>query len=71
MTLPHHYATHRNQRSRGKTKFFRSKQRGDHYIAAGLQFAVSLHANTAAQVVQQQHLLRLRPNPTPMEYPRA
>jgi hypothetical protein len=60
MALAHHDAAHRNQRGSSKTEFFGAKQRGDHDIAAGLQFAVSLHADTAPQIVQQKHLLCLR-----------
>ncbi len=33
-------------------------KRGDHDIAAGLQFAIHLHADAAAQIVHDQHLLR-------------
>ena len=33
------------------------KQGGDDHVAPGLQLAVRLHADAAAQVVQQQHLL--------------
>ena len=33
---------------------------GDHHVASGLQLAVGLHPDAAAQIVQQQHLLRLR-----------
>ena len=58
MALAHHDAAHRDQRSRGETEFFGAQQRGDHNIAAGLQFAVGLHADAAAQIVQQENLLR-------------
>ncbi len=59
MAFAHHDAAHGDQRRGGETEFFRAQQRRDHYIAAGLQFAVGLHADAAAQIVHQQHLLRL------------
>ena len=34
------------------------EQRGDGDVAAGLQLAVGLHADAAAQIVHHQHLLR-------------
>ena len=58
VALAHHDAAHGDEGHGGKAEFFRAKQRGDHHVAAGLQLAVSLHANAAAQIVQQQHLLR-------------
>src|SRR5581483_2091697 len=57
MTLPHHDATHCDERSSRKTKFLGSKQCSDHYIAPSLQLAICLHADAAAQVIQQQDLL--------------
>src|SRR5579864_1332468 len=59
MTLAHHDATHRNQRGGGKTKFLGAQERGDDHIAAGLQLAIGLYADTAAQIVEQENLLRL------------
>src|SRR5450631_100466 len=60
MALAHHDTAHRNQRRSGETEFFGAEQRGYHDIASGLELAVSLHADSTAQVVQQKHLLRLR-----------
>ena len=57
VALAHHDAAHGDERRGGKAEFFRAKQRGDHDVAAGLQLAVGLHADAAAQIVQQQHLL--------------
>ena len=71
MALAHHDAAHRNQRRGGETEFFSAEQRGDHYIAAGLQLAVGLHADSAAQIVQQEHLLRLCQTRAPTECRRA
>ena len=59
VALAHHDAAHRDQRRGGKAELFRAEQRGDHHVAAGLQLAVGLHADAAAQIVEQQHLLRL------------
>ena len=58
MALAHHDAAHRDERRRGKAEFFGAEQRSDDDVAAGLQFAVGLHADAAAQIVQQQNLLR-------------
>src|ERR1700675_394049 len=60
MALAHHDAAHRNQRGGGKTEFFCAEQCGDHYIAPSLQLPVRLHTDSTAQIVQQEHLLRLR-----------
>ena len=57
MALAHHDAAHRDQRGRREAKFFRAQQGGNNDVASGLQFAVGLHADTAAQIVQQQRLL--------------
>ena len=60
MALAHHDAAHRHQRRGGEAELFGAQQRGDHHIAAGLQFAIGLHADAAAQIVHHQHLLRFR-----------
>ncbi len=57
VALAHHDAAHRDQGSRGKTEFFGAQQSGDGHVTSGLQFAVSLHANAATEIVQQQNLL--------------
>src|SRR5580658_6980924 len=59
MAFAHHDTAHGDQRRGGKTKFFGAEQSRDDHIAAGLQFAVGLHADAAAQIVEQQYLLRL------------
>ena len=59
MALAHHDAAHRHQRRGGKAELLGSQQRRNHHVASGLQLAVGLHPNAAAQIVQQQHLLRL------------
>jgi hypothetical protein len=58
VALAHHDAAHGDQRHGGKAELFGAQQRGDHHVAAGLQLAVGLHADAAAQIVEQQHLLR-------------
>src|SRR6202158_3461322 len=60
MALAHHDAAHRNQRRGGETEFFSPEQRRYHDIAPSLQFPIRLHADSTAQIVQQEHLLRLR-----------
>ena len=58
MALAHHDAAHRHQRHGGEAELLRAQQRGDRHVAAGLQLAVGLHHDAAAQIVQHQHLLR-------------
>ena len=55
----HHDAARRDQRRRREAELLGAEQRGDRDVAAGLQLAVGLDADAAAQVVQHQHLLRL------------
>ena len=43
----------------GEAELLGAEQRGDDHVAAGLQLAVGLDADAAAQVVHHQHLLRL------------
>src|SRR3954469_387863 len=59
VALAHHDAAHGDQRSGSKSKFLRAEQRGYDHVAPGLQFAVGLYANAAAQIVEQKNLLRL------------
>ena len=58
MADAHHDAAQRDQRRGGKTKFLRAQQRGDDDVAAGLQLAVGLHGDAAAQIVQHERLMR-------------
>ena len=55
----HHHAAHHHQRRGGEAELLGAEQRRHHDVAAGLQLAVDLHDDAVAQVVQQQHLLRL------------
>ncbi len=57
MALAHHDAAHGDQRRGGEAELFGAQQRGDGDVAAGLQFAIGLHADAAAQIVHDQHLL--------------
>ncbi len=58
VALAHHDAAHGDQRRGGEAELLGAQQRGDGDVAAGLQLAVGLHADAAAQVVHHQHLLR-------------
>ena len=58
VALAHHDAAHGDQRRGGEAELLGAQQRGDGDVAAGLQLAVGLHADAAAQIVQHQHLLR-------------
>ncbi len=48
----------RDQRRGGEAEFVRAQQRADGDVAAGAQAAVDLHRDAAAQIVEQQRLLR-------------
>src|SRR5665213_3315343 len=58
VTFAHHDAAHGDERHGGKAVFFGAKQRGDNNIATCLEFAIGLHADAAAQIVEQKYLLR-------------
>ena len=60
VALAHHDAAHGDERRGGKAELFSAQQRGDDDVAAGLQLAVGLHLDAAAQIVEQQNLLRFR-----------
>ena len=55
----HHDAADRHQRRGGKAELLGAEQRGDDDVAAGLELAVGLDGDAAAQVVQHQRLVRL------------
>ena len=67
VAFAHHDAAHGDERHGGETEFLGAEQGGDYHVAAGLELAVGLHADAAAQVVEHQHLLRL----CEAEFPRA
>ena len=58
VALAHHDASQRDQRRGGESELFGAQQRGDGHVAAGLELAVGLHGDAAAQVVEHQYLLR-------------
>ena len=58
MTLPHHDAAERDERCGCEAVLFGSQQRCDDNIAASLELAVCLQANSASQVVHDQRLVR-------------
>ena len=60
VTDPHHDAAQGHQGSGGKAEFLGAEHRGNDHVAAGLQLAVGLHGDAAAQVVEHQGLVRLR-----------
>ena len=57
VALAHHDAAHGDQRHGGEAELLRAEQCGDDYVAAGLELAVGLHPDAAAQIVKQQYLL--------------
>ncbi len=63
----HHDAADRHQRRRGEAELLGAEQRGDDDVAAGLQLAVGLDRDAAAQVVQHQRLVRLGEAQLPRE----
>ena len=58
MADAHHDAAERDERRGGETEFLGAEQRGDDHVAAGLQLAVRLDGDAAAQIVQHQRLVR-------------
>ena len=60
MADAHHDAAGDDQRRRCKAKLFAAKQGGNDDVAAGLQLAVRLNDDAAAQVVHHEHLMGFR-----------
>ena len=58
MTLAHHDAAQRDERRGGEAELFGAEQRRNGDIAAGLQLAVGLNDDAAAQVIHDENLLR-------------
>ena len=65
MADAHHDAAHHDERRRGEAVFLGAEQRGDHDIAAGLHLTVGLDDDAVAQLVEDEHLLRLRQSELP------
>jgi hypothetical protein len=61
----HHDAADRHQRRRGEPELLGPQQRGDGDVTTGLQLAIGLHGDAAAQVVQHQGLVGLRQTQLP------
>ena len=59
VALAHHDAAERDQRRGREADLLGAEQRGDHDVAAGLELAVGLQHDAAAQVVHHQRLVRL------------
>src|SRR6185503_14078816 len=59
MTLAHHHATLDDERRSGESKLVGAKQRGDGYIATGLELPVGLQTHSSAQAIHHEGLLCL------------
>ena len=57
MAFAHHDAAHGDERRGGEAEFFGAEKGSDDNVAAGLEFAVGLHLDSGAQVVEQEDLL--------------
>ncbi len=57
VAFAHHDAALDHQRRGGEAEFVGAQQRADDHVAAGLDLAVHLHADAAAQAVEHQGLL--------------
>ena len=55
----HHDAAERDQRRGGEAELLGAEQRGDDHVAAGLELAVGLDGDAAAQIVEHERLVRL------------
>ena len=66
MALAHHDTAHGDQRSRRESELLRAQQSRDNHITPGLQFAVGLNDDAAAQVIHHENLLCFRKT----EFPR-
>ena len=71
MADAHHDAAQRHQRRGGEAELLGAEQRGDDHVAAGLQLAVGLDDDAAAQIVEHQRLVRLGQAQLPRERRRA
>ncbi|MPM44999.1 hypothetical protein SDC9_91684 [bioreactor metagenome] len=56
----HHHAADGDERQRCKAELLRAEQRGDGDVLAGHELSVCFHADTSAQAVCNQCLVRLR-----------
>ncbi len=58
VALAHHDAAHGDERRGGEAEFFGAEKGGDDDVAAGLELAVGLDLDAAAEIVEQEDLLR-------------
>ncbi len=56
----HHDAAEHHERSGREAELLGPEQRADHDVATGLHLSVDLHDDPVAQLVEHEHLLRLR-----------
>ncbi len=59
VTLPHHDASHRNQRRRGESELLGSEKRPDDHVSPGLHLPVDLETNAIPKTVQDQGLMHI------------
>ena len=71
MADAHHDAAERDERRGGEAEFLGAEQRGDDDVAAGLELAVGLDGDAAAQIVQHERLVRFGEAEFPRAGPRA
>ena len=67
VALAHHHAAEADEDGGGEPEFLRAEQRGDDDVASGLQLAVHLELDLAAQAVQHERLLGFRHAEFPRE----
>src|SRR5258706_10186456 len=66
VTDAHHDAAETHQRRRSKAKFLCSQQGRNHHIATGLELAVGFQNDAAAEIIEDQSLVRFSES----EFPR-
>mmetsp|Transcript_33722 Transcript_33722/g.75712 ORF Transcript_33722/g.75712 Transcript_33722/m.75712 type:complete len:466 (+) Transcript_33722:2942-4339(+) len=59
MALPHHDATHGNQRRRGKAEALGSQKCRDHHVPTCAELTIRLQSHTPTEAVEHQGLMRL------------
>ena len=59
MALPHHDAAHSDERRGCKTPLFSTEQAGDGDVAARANLTISLHGDTATEIVEHERLVSL------------
>ncbi len=59
VALSHHHAPARDERRGGKPELVRPEQRRKRHVAPRLELPVGLKSHAAAQLVEDEHLMRL------------